>query len=134
MKFSLNNPFTAPDIKDVIQERNLSFRTLALVLGSGIVLSSTLIGGYHIGQWFIGSSAPAAFEIPQTVMPVSTLSTEEQRLAELGGIGEQTPYDVMEATRRINELERGAVGSANASVSSASNTAIMEERLKELGG
>lgn len=129
MKFFFNNPFTAPDIKDLLRDRNMSFKNLVLVFGAGIVLASTLIGGYHIGQWFIGKAVgpltPAPLEVSDVPMTIV-----ESRLAELGGNIEGGTYDILEVNRRAKELEGGKKVPATASDTSAT----MEERMKELGG
>lgn len=128
MKFFFNNPFTAPDIKDILRDRNMSFKNLAIVFCSGLVLASTLVGGYHIGQWFIGKAVPPSVPVQGEVSDEPNIPTVESRLAELGGEGEQGTYDVLEVARRTKEL------GGSKEVTAASNTPTMEDRLKELGG
>lgn len=127
MKLFFNNPFTAPDIQDLLRDRNVSFRKLSIVLGSGVVLASTLVGGYHIGQWFLGGTVGTTEPVPLEVSTKPFVPTIESRLAELGGGGEQGAYDVAEVVRRTKEL-----AGTSTPIKSASTTSTMEDRMKEL--
>jgi|GEM_PF-3654863 hypothetical protein len=98
------NPFTAPDIKDIVAEKRSAVQTAMILFGAGIVLVSVLLGGYQIGQWILWNTVPqiVAPALPHETQPLITV---ESRLRELGGSTTTTAYDVPAVVARTAELE-----------------------------
>ncbi len=63
MKRPFTNLFTAPDAADILSDRRLTLRNAIFTFGTGIVLVSTLLGGYTLGTWFlVKATMPIATE------------------------------------------------------------------------
>jgi len=123
------NPFTAPDIKDILAEKRSAVHTVMVLFGAGIVLVSVLLGGYQIGQWIL------LHTVPQMVAPLSPSGTQprvtvESRLHELG-TATNTPYDVSSVVARTKEL---GPKDKKAAALPPSATSTIDARMKELGG
>ena len=128
MAFFQKNPFTAPDIKDILAEKRSAVRTVMVLFGAGIVLVSVLLGGYQIGQWILWKTAPQIMT-PLSPHETQPLITVQSRLRELGTDTNAT-YDASSVAARTSELAPKNQKDALA----PSATSTIDARMKELGG
>lgn len=117
MKHPFTNLFTAPDVADVVSERRLTFRNAILMVGMGIALVSTLLGGYTMGTWFLvkatmpSQTEEAAGTGAEKILPNPPSIEERQRM--MAQMSAESPShearagveDFTEATRREPTLE-----------------------------
>jgi hypothetical protein len=123
MKHPFTNLFTAPDVADVLKERRLTFRNAILLCGTGIVLVSTLLGGYTLGTWFILQTLPVpvsddiADGVTERVLPAPPSIEERQAMMTKVSAASSTPK------------ERASVSSI---MQAQTNTPTLEERQRAL--
>jgi hypothetical protein len=122
----MKNLFTAPDITDLLRERSMSLRNVAILGCTGFLLVVALLGGYRLGTWFLVHTAPADVAPLSTEEASAEVSVLEARLQELGeGGGEGNPAVV---ETRVREMESATEEPAPI------DQQLFEDRLKELGG
>lgn len=117
MKHPFTNLFTAPDAADILSERRLTLRNAILLAGTGIVLVSTLLGGYTLGTWFlVKATLPTVNEevadttIEKVLPEAPTLEERQAMLAKTSAesASQETRMEVgafTEATRSEPTLE-----------------------------
>jgi hypothetical protein len=101
MKPFFHNPFTAPDIADLLTERTAAWKRLLVIAIAGGVLVAAFLGGYHLTTTYMVKTDTPEVPASDTETPVDEDAAKRAVLEDLQSDTEQ-PYT--EERRIVSDL------------------------------
>lgn len=105
----MENPFVAPEIRDIIRDKKLSRRQAVMLLLCGALFSALLLCAYYVVQSFYMNNAPiveVVEPVVEEVEPVNMVTIEErQALADVTASSTVTLEERNTATNDADQIE-----------------------------